>query len=257
MKNAFSQSPAPRRKGEYCKFTIIKLLVVIAIIAILADMLLPALKAARSKVLSVSCLNNEKMIGIAAVQYLGDNKDFMPMSGNYLEDWHHQLARYMNLTGKEGTWKTFASPDDPRNKFNGMLSYGMFRGIARQSISGSSGDSWTWGTSIATTKFKYPSKTYFFGERNFPGYDYSSGGLTVKESAKSKNLSLWCNANECGGAGTLIWNALHIGPLHNNFTTTGMLYLDGHAASLKTWTAKYSTLNNVSYHQNPSLMQDK
>ena len=230
---------------------------VIAIIAILAGMLLPALKAARSKVLSVSCLNNEKMIGLAAIQYLGDNKEFMPMSGNYLEDWHHQLARYMNLTGNEGTWKTFACPDDPRNKFNGMLSYGMFRGIARQSIAGSSGDSYTWGTGIATTQFKNPSKTYFFGERNFPGYDYSSGGVTVNESAKPVNLSLWCNANQVGGAGTLIWNALHIGPLHNNFTTTGMLYLDGHAASLKTWTAKHTVENTYSYHQNPSLMQDK
>ena len=64
------------RQGKY--FTLIELLVVIAIIAILAAMLLPALKSARSKAQTVSCVSNEKQIGMALHGYIGDNNGFFP-----------------------------------------------------------------------------------------------------------------------------------------------------------------------------------
>lgn len=59
-------------------FTLIELMVVVAIIAILAAILLPVLAQAQLRAKRIQCLNNIRQLGIAAQVYTGDNSDFYP-----------------------------------------------------------------------------------------------------------------------------------------------------------------------------------
>ena len=56
-------------------FTLVELLTVIAIIAILASLLLPALSHARAKADGIRCLNNHRQLALAWKMYAEDNHD--------------------------------------------------------------------------------------------------------------------------------------------------------------------------------------
>jgi prepilin-type N-terminal cleavage/methylation domain-containing protein len=65
-------------RKQHGAFTLIELLIVIAIIAILAGMLLPALAASKSKAKRIACVNNVKQVTLAFRMWAQDNTDKFP-----------------------------------------------------------------------------------------------------------------------------------------------------------------------------------
>ena len=62
------------------KFTLVELLVVVAVIAVLISLLLPALGSARERGRSISCVNNLKQLFLGVGFYIDDNDFWLPLS---------------------------------------------------------------------------------------------------------------------------------------------------------------------------------
>src|ERR1700742_611094 len=67
-----------QQRQRNARFTLVKLLVVIAIIGILAALLLPALSRAKASASRATCINNLRQLSLGMHQYAADNNDRLP-----------------------------------------------------------------------------------------------------------------------------------------------------------------------------------
>jgi prepilin-type N-terminal cleavage/methylation domain-containing protein/prepilin-type processing-associated H-X9-DG protein len=107
--------PGARRTGR--AFTLLELLVVIAVVAILASLLLPTLASAKAKGHAIVCLNNHRQLILAWQLYADDHEDVLAY--NLGEEEIRRLAaekRFLNWVSNLMNWET-----DPDNTNSALL----------------------------------------------------------------------------------------------------------------------------------------
>ena len=98
-------------------FTLVELLVVIAVIALLMGILMPVLNKARASATSTACQANLRSIAYAFVMYLDDNRDIMPeasvkpFEGSEYPPIMDFLMRYLSEP------KVFKCPGDTKERY--------------------------------------------------------------------------------------------------------------------------------------------
>jgi len=225
-------------------FTLIELLVVIAIIAILAAILFPVFAQAREKARSVSCLSNEKQIGLGIIQYQQDYDEKNPGGANGYgggSGYAGQIYPYVKST------KVFKCPDDATITQNATTSYAINANTTvanpvNQSCS-------TNGDSLPISSYASPAKTVLILEvQQSYGYDVNTEALPGY--APNQNCGGSPSANGLG----LNYNPNGYNGQQNAGTTTDghLKYVTGYFDGINGSSSQGAFLNPLGLHQQSS-----
>lgn len=95
------------RSDGMVAFTLMELLIVIAVVSILAALLLPALNSLREGGNAGKCAANQRNILSAFMSYAADNNNDLPCYGDFSgvqKPWYEQLSPYLGGTDEKPAW---------------------------------------------------------------------------------------------------------------------------------------------------------
>ena len=143
-------------------FTLIELLIVVAIIAILAGMLLPALNAARGKAWEINCRSNMKQAMLSISMYASDNVDYVPRT--YDTDYATQWGKRLKDEGYIKNGNSLVCPTVPPGKFKSDWSNTFGQRSHPGDIRINRGKVKMWDDAMAGQIFAIPSEAILLGD---------------------------------------------------------------------------------------------
>ncbi|MDD7984952.1 prepilin-type N-terminal cleavage/methylation domain-containing protein [Lentisphaera marina] len=147
---------------KHKKFTLIEILVVVAIIGILASLLLPSLSRARERGKAAVCLSNLKQVGVGTYMYTEDNENLFPIRRNEVWDTYEE---YQGVSTK--MWEC---PSDKGNWDNGgAVVYDGRTTYERRGSSYHWNEHAVWGKDMSTTNVTVPKDYVYTGSRAIMG----------------------------------------------------------------------------------------
>lgn len=212
-------------------FTLVELLAVVAIVAVLAAVLLPALNGARRGAKRTACTNNLRQLAMAFAMFRGENQQRFPGQGPSSDStarWMQKVSPYLNLPASTVTNNAayyqpiFYCSMVPASVYKqgsskaGCGTYGAAKNIV------------TLGTDFGISYFQVnkPSTKVLLADKSFLSYKGQGGagpGLDITAPFPDQADGAAANHRSDGN------------PVASSTGGCNYLFVDGHAETLTQW----------------------